>query len=278
MLSSNLVVGQNNTPYFYNPDSNGDWFVGVSDLVDLLSLFGTPLFPPTVIEDSLLVLVPCVYPLSENCDFCQSCESPLCIYDSPFSEFDQPCSNPLYNALSFIPNDLTVMFMKPDENGFWHIPYGWEEVLIVDEPQLLNDYPKFLIEEFPGYNYWELDETISGEGCWNPPYGFVADENQTYGLWNGYSVFGEIAPTPFGYPKKTIRISRTPVETGTKTWAFIEVPTLMCAGETVTADNYWNESFHWVSTSGGFYSSPLFNATIIIEQNGPKKWRQIIQY
>lgn len=277
MLISNLVVAQNNTPYVYNPDSNGDWFIGVSDLVDLLSLFGSPLFPPTSIEDSLLVLVPCVYPLTENCDYCQSCESPLCIYDSPFLEFESSCSNALYSILPFVPNDLTVMFMKPDENGFWHIPYGWEDVLILDEPQLLDDDPKFLIEEFPGYNYWELNETILDEGCWHPPYSFVSDEDQSYGQWSGYSIFDEIAPTPFGYPKKTIRLSRTPVESGIKTWTFIEIPTLLCAGQTVTADNNWDELFHWTS-SNTFFGGTSFNATLIIEQNGPKKWREIIQY
>ena len=268
LLLVNLSFAQNTTPYTYNPDSNGDWMIGSVDLVDFLPLFGNPFTPQLDSEETTLVLVPCQdYWMDEEsgCQECYECDAPLCPMQGNFP-FGENCLQSVYQLGNLL-TPPPAMMMKPDSNGFWHIPYGWDNILLVD----MNPGPfyvwdpdiNFLLEEYPGYNYWELDQATNEDNpCWTSP---IPDPQGIGGT--PYSIYGDLAPSPLGFPNQSTKIHLL-FRHAHYGWNFIEVYPDPCNEQVLNEQYGWGEIFEW---------NPL-HYTIVVNQNGAKEWRKVISY
>ena len=172
----------------YNPDSDSDLFIGVADVVDLLSLYGNGFNPNSSENDSILILVPASQynPEIEGC----AANDIWC----EIEVFDGNSSENTLNT-SFCHGGITILLMN-EIDGFYQIPYGWENILLWGSS---GDIP-LLLRQYPGYNHDEM--------TYNPEeYTWETGSASSDDCWvSGVSITGEKAPTPFGFPFQSTTI------------------------------------------------------------------------
>lgn len=222
MLLVNLSFAQNTTPYTYNPDSNGDWMIGATDVLSILGIYGNPFNPTEIDADSMLILLPCTGLYLTDCPPCNDLDTTLAIVEP--LDLNGSCLPPMQGELSVLwnlPQPPTMMIAKPDAHGKWHIPYGWKTVILVNHSQFQNPSvgaPNIVFDLYPGYNPSQLESFFQSspyipewEDSWVNPLGAGEWNNYegAFGSWNGRSIFGEVSPTPLGFPEMTTRIVLT---------------------------------------------------------------------
>lgn len=207
----------------YNPDSDSDLFIGVADIVDLLSLYGNGFNPDLNENDSILILVP---------DFLQNQELDGCEENDIWCEminFDGMSSE---NTLNTNFHSGVKILMMNEVDGFYQIPYGWDRVILFFQTGDLQDTP-LLLRQYPGFNHDEMTFNFD-ENIWETE-AAISDD-----FWqSGVSIVGEKAPTPFGFPFQSTTIFAL-------TAPHVEV---FCFGQPAT----WEDPFHkivdWSSNS-----------------------------
>ena len=134
------VAGSAQTPVSYNPDSDGDYFVGAEDLLALLSEYGTSFTPLQYTSEA--VVVP--YTAGEYPPFYTEEYSTLYIIDTRLSEYTES-EFWIYANVGFGTYDETAGEHVPHLNGteFWFIIPSFHGLSIVMEVEYSEYNPTF---------------------------------------------------------------------------------------------------------------------------------------